>query len=216
MNISLFKKLFAVLFLTTLMVAVFMTFVIQWGFDRGFLEYINIEEQEEIMRLADKLEDYYEVHQSWDDLARNPDKIMRMHMEILPPGKMKHRLEDLTEKSHHFIKDPRSSSDEKEDRRRYPIQRTVILDGAGRIIFGERLQAMLPHMNPLMYHDERVGSIGVYLPQKLSESNQLTFSEKQTTFIFMAFLISVVIAIGISMFLAYSLARPIRRLSVLN
>lgn len=215
MNISILNKLFTALLLATLLVVIFMTLVMQWGFDRGFLEYINKEEQEEVQRFAVKLEEYYAEHHSWDGLINNPYEVLKIHAEVLPPGKARHRLNDLEEKKHHpeKEKDIKSVREKKDEYRRYPIQRTVILDAAGNIIYGDKLQTKLPHMSPLMYNGDRVGSIGLYLPQKLQESNQVTFAEKQTTFMLMALLASGVIAIGTSMFLAYNLARPIRKLS---
>lgn len=68
-------------------------------------------------------------------------------------------------------------------------------------------------MIPIMYNGQEVGSVGLYMPLELFETNQLMFVEKQTTFIFMACLASMVITVGISMLLAYSLAKPIKKLS---
>ena len=212
MNISIRNKIFAVLFSATLLIVIFMSCVIQWGFDRGFLEYVNIEEQEEIQQLARKLEEYYSRKLSWNELADNPLKVYTMHAEILPPGKSQRLLNNLGRKKH-LDSEKKEPDDNQEKKHRYPIQRTVILDEAGKIIFGDKLYAKLPHMTPLLHNGARVGSIGLYLPQKLFESNQVTFIEKQTTFIIMAFLASMVIAIAFSMFLAFSLANPIRRLS---
>ncbi len=213
MSISIFHKLSVALLSATLLVVIFMGLVIQWGFDKGFLEYINKEEQVEIQRLAEKLEEYYAEHLSWNGLAGHPEEVLILHAEILPLEKSRHRLNELIEKERHLKNPGKTSQDDTNEHRRHPIQRTVILDAAGNILYGDKLEPKLPHLSPLMYNGNRVGSIGLYLPRKLSESNQVTFVEKQTTFLLMAILTSVVVAIVISMLLAYNLARPIRRLS---
>lgn len=203
-------KLFAALLLTTLLVVLIMALIVQWGFDRGFLEYINKEEQAETVQLAERLEQYYAAHKSWEEIAADPFIVFTMHAEI--DSSAGHRFKAVNSKKKHD--EPRKDfKDKKDDRRRFSIDRTVILDETGKIIFGEKLQSTLPHMLPLQYEGKRIGSIGLYLPEKLSEANQVTFIERQTAFLVTAFLISLFIAVAVSIFLAFSLTRPIRRLS---
>jgi len=212
MKFSIQYKLFATMLVATLSVVVFMTLIIRWSFDKGFLEYVNIEEQEEITRLAHQLEGYYATHKSWEDLRQQPWEILQLHASIMPPGKAKHRLNEMSEEHHYREWMQKIKSDRKDDFR-HPIERTVILDENGKIFFGEKLQTKLPRLQPLMYNGKQVGNIGLYMPRKLFEANELLFVEKQTTFLFMACCISIVIAVGVTLLLAYFLAKPVRRLS---
>ncbi len=213
MTISIRTKLFAALLLSTLLVVCFMALLIQWGFDKGFLEYINKEEKAETQQLAERLEQYYAENRSWAALAKDPFVVLRMHAEITSSASAKHRFRTIDEKRHRDDERDQLVKEKKDNHRRFSIERTVILDEAGQIIFGEKLQSKLPHMIPLMFEGERIGSIGLYLPEKLSEANQVTFIEQQSTFMITALLISVFIAVAVSIFLAFSLTRPIRRLS---
>lgn len=213
MIISIRTKLFSALLLTTLLVVFFMALLVQWGFDRGFLEYINKEEQAQTEQLAQKLEKYYAEHRSWEELAANPALVLQMHAALNPALAAKHHFKPLNDKKRHD--DEHKNGDKNQAARHiFPIERTVILDGTGKIIYGERLKPKLPHMRHLLFNGEQVGSIGLYLPEKLSEANQVTFIEQQTTFMVTVLLISVAIAVAVSIFLAFSLTRPIKRLSV--
>jgi two-component system sensor histidine kinase BaeS len=212
MKISIQYKLFAAMLFATLSVVGLMTIVIQWSFDRGFLEYVNIEEQEEINRLAQQLEEYYSQHQTWQGLLDNPLEVLKIHALTLPKSKTKHRANE-------FLKDGKiadrilHSLKEKDERRRHPIQRTLILDINGGIIFGQKLEPKLPHLIPLMYNEKQVGSIGLYPPKKFHEVKQLMFVERQNSVVLMAGIAAVIITVGISLLLAYSLTKPIRKLS---
>jgi len=198
--------------LATLTVVIFMALIIQWSFDKGFLEYVNIEEQDEISKLAQELERYYDDHGSWDGLKERPYEILGLHAETMPPGKSKHRLHELADehKYHEWLE---RTENPPHEGFRHPIERTVILDENGEIFFGHKLNNKLPRLIPLMHNDVQVGSIGLYMPRKIVETNQLMFVEKQNTFILIACFISIFITICMSTIVSYRLTKPVRRLS---
>ncbi|WP_028579803.1 ATP-binding protein [Desulfogranum japonicum] len=213
MKISIQYKLFAIMLLAILSVVAFMTLVFQWSFDRGFLDYVNVEEQAEIVLLEKQLENYYNTHQTWAELKGNPLLVFAMWAEVMPNGKGKHRLMEIVAKgrmpdSHH------SDNERRDDHPRYPIQRTVILDEAGEIVFGRITEGKLPALRALEYQGKEVGRIGIYPPQKLMEVNQLLFVQKQQEVIVLTCLAAILITIVLSLVLAWHWTKPIRLLSV--
>jgi two-component system sensor histidine kinase BaeS len=213
MKISIQNKLFFAMLAATLAIVGLMAIVIQWSFDRGFLEYVNVEERGEISKLALQLEDFYAKNKSWEILAKDPAEVLRLHALILPEEKLKHRDHDRPhhDKPPEWIVHPDKKGEA--EFRRHPIERTVILDENGALFFGEKLGNKLPWLMPLMYEDKQVGSIGLYPPQKLLEANQLMFLERQKIVISSICVAAIVITILTSMTIAYHLTKPIRKLS---
>lgn len=137
MKTSLQYRLFAAMLLATLSVVIFMTLVIQWSFDKGFLEYVNIEEQKEIGKLAKELEEYYAEQQTWQKLLENPVDILTIHAKTLPTERTKHRDADQADKKKYFERLIKSQNNKK-DHHKHPIQRIIILDGEGNVVFGKK------------------------------------------------------------------------------
>lgn len=196
----------------TLVVVGFMTTVIQWSFDRGFLEYVNVEEQREVNNLALQLEEYYAKHTNWEQLAQDPLQVLRLHALDLPQEKIKHARHDLKERKE-IPEWMNHAKGEGDDHRRHPIERIVILDEQGQIFFGKKMNNQLPHLLPLLYQGKQVGSIGIYPPKELSETNQLMFLGKQKVVILSTCIAAILITIIVAMTLAYHLTKPIRKLS---
>lgn len=71
MRIRIKHKLFATLLLTSLMVAAGMFLFMQWSFDRGFLNYVNTQELEQLDQLAERLTTSYAEYGSWQYLKKN-------------------------------------------------------------------------------------------------------------------------------------------------
>jgi len=205
-NIGIKYKLFLVITLVCATVAAGIFFLMQWSFDRGFLNYVNKSEISVFEQVLSGITDEYSLHGSWDFLADEP----RLWHDIIL---------DAMPHSEQFTADrppPRN-------KRRPP----------GRIGRGKRRQAFgdrLPERNQMfhrfnLYNAEKIlltgpprsfnnkvakaiasqGIIIGYLslePRKvLSESIELQFSQQQTdTF--------ALIALG-SIFLAGLLAAPL-------
>ena len=203
-------KLFTAMFLATISVVGCLGFIIQWSFDQGFLEYVNLEEQKEINRLTHQLELYYGQHQSWEELRRNPLVVLMLHAQTEPDPKIRKRILAIIE--HGNMPDWMADKNTKKERR-HPLERIILLDQNSEIIFGSQLDQKLPHMIALMDGERRVGSLGLYPPKKISETNQLLFMERQKEIMLIASLAAILITAGVSMLLAYHLTRPIQKLS---
>ncbi len=211
-RLSIQNKLLVALLFATLGVIGYMGLVIQWGFDRGFLEYVNLEEQKEISRLAQQFEVYYAEHQSWDKLLERPLLILKMHAQTLPQGRKRDRLLKVfeEEKVPGWILEP---DDDNAPKPRHPVQRVIMVGEVGQVIFGRKRGESLPTMIPILYQDKEVGGLGIYPPKEISEVHQLLFIKKQKLVILMVGIAAIFITIAITLPLAYHLTKPIRRLS---
>lgn len=214
MKLSIQYKVFAAILCAALAVAGYMAFVIQWSFDREFLEYVDTHEQQEIKRLAQLLEGYYEKYQGWETLVDRPLVVLEMHALTLPEGKRRDRLLEKArqKKLPDWIMNPREKDGENHPPR-HPIQRTLLLDSDQNVLFGQKQGDKLPRLIPIMYQGTQVGSLGLYSPQVLSETHQVLFVKKQKLVILMVGIAAVFITIGISLPLSYHLTKPIRRIS---
>ena len=212
MKLSIQYKLLIAMFCATIAVVGIMAVVIQWSFDRGFLEYLNLEEQKGITRLIRQLEVYYEEQQSWDAFIEQPMLVVKMHALTLPMGDKREQLLALVE-NEEIPKWIMNTAEENKDMPLNPLQRIVLLDEEQNIVFGRKWGTRLPSMHQIIYEDRSVGSFGIYPPVEISERHQLLFVEKQRLFILLVVIAAVFITIGISLPLAYHLTKPIRRLS---
>lgn len=214
MKLSIQYKIFAAILCAALAVAGYMAVVIQWSFDREFLEYVDTQEQKEIKRLAQLVEAYYEKYQTWETLIDRPLVVLEMHALTLPEGMKRERLLERAKqgKIPDWIMNPPEEGGEKQAPR-HPIQRTLLLDSNQKVLFGRKKNDKLPHLVPIMYQGAQVGSLGLYSPQALSETHQLLFVEKQKLIIFMVGIAAVFVTIGISLPLSYHLTKPIRRIT---
>ena len=75
-----------------------MSLFVQWSVDRGFLEYVNIQEQQELSGFARKLEEYYAEHHNWAALRDYPLLVVKMHILTIPQGKIMHRLMEMVDR----------------------------------------------------------------------------------------------------------------------
>lgn len=211
MKISIQYKLFGAMLFAALAVVGYMAVVIQWSFDRGFLDYVNTEEQTEINRLAKLIEAKYAQDKSWEWAKGHPLEILKLHASTLPESRRRNKFIKLIEEEkipEWFYKPEKSRGP------RHPLQRTVLLDKKGFVIFGFKDKDDPPYLIPIMFHDIEVGRLGLFPPHKLSETHQLLFVEKQKLIILMVGIAAVFITVGISLPLAYHLTKPIRRLSL--
>jgi len=212
MKLSIQYKLLAAMFCATLAVVAYMAVVMQWSFDRGFLEYVNLEEQKEVNRWAELLEVYYAEYQNWDTLIEQPALMLRYHALTMPEGPRRERILEMLAKK----RIPKWILDPPEDEGKGvspPFERTVMIDGAQNLIYGKKRGTSFPKMTAIMYQSTEVGSIGIYPPKQYSETHQLLFVKEQKLVILLTAVAALFIIIGIALPLAYHLTKPIRRLS---
>lgn len=214
MKLSIQYKVFTAMLCATLAVSGYMVFVIQWSFDRQFLEYIDTQEQQGIKQLAQVLEAYYEKYQGWQTLIDNPVVVLEMYALTLPEGVRRDWLLDKGKQRallDWVMNPPKNDGEIKTPR--LPILRTLLLDNEQKLLFGQKRGDQFPPLTPIMSQEKQVGSLGLYSPQTISETNQVLFVKKQKLIILMVGIAAFFISIGISLPLSFHLTKPIRRIS---
>ena len=73
-------KILSAVFVSVLAVVCGMLFVVQWSFDRGFLEYVNRVEREAQQKLIETLAGEYERHGNWEFIADNNRHLRRLYL----------------------------------------------------------------------------------------------------------------------------------------
>jgi len=198
----------------TIAVILCMAGVLQWSVDRGFLEYINTAEREEISQLVAELEHHYAVNNSWTEIRNNPVILFNMYIETLPEdSKRKHLMKRLAkEKFTSWVINLKSSSS-KNKHPRHPMQRIVLFDGDENLVVGFEQQKKPPVTWKLKHDGRTVGTLGLYPPTDFSENHQLLFVKKQRLVILLVCIAATLITIALSLPLAFHLTKPIRHLS---
>ena len=92
MKITLHYKLFGAILLAILVVVIYMSLVMQWSFDRGFLNYVNVVEQEQLGKIATDLEAHYKDKKSWVEFSTHPEQMAIIIVKSYPEGKLKERF----------------------------------------------------------------------------------------------------------------------------
>lgn len=212
MRITIQYKLFMFMLATAALVIGYMGVVTQWSFDKGFLEYIDTQEQEDMKLLATELEVYYAEHENWDNLKNNPYELISIYARTLPEGRKKRYLQKKIQEKElpGWIVD---KTPEDKKRPSHPLERTVIVDEFGLPVFGSQRGDALPNLQMLSFQNQEIGAIGLYPQEVLQGSHQLLFVKKQRLIIMLVGIAAILISIGLSLPLAYHLTKPVRRLS---
>ena len=74
MHKSIRVKLFLTFLVTTLLVVSGMYLFMRWSLDRGFTEFVETRQQEQVTNLIEGLTDYYANNRSWSNLAGDKQK----------------------------------------------------------------------------------------------------------------------------------------------
>ena len=74
MHKSIRVKLFLTFLVTTLLVVSGMYVFMRWSLDRGFTEFVETRQQEQVTSLIEELTEYYANNRSWSNLAGDKQK----------------------------------------------------------------------------------------------------------------------------------------------
>ncbi|MBU1139626.1 MAG: HAMP domain-containing protein [Proteobacteria bacterium] len=213
MKITLHYKLFGAILTAILAVVIYMSLLMQWSFDRGFLNYVNIVEQEQLKKIASDLESRYREKKNWKELAVNPEEMALLIIASYPEGRQKERfLEKIRHKkmeSHSIHSDPLPS-----DIPTHFFHRVFLLDESRNTVFGYDPGNAHPDTIDIMYQNRVVGYLGVHPAKNLSDIHQLVFIKQQKVALTLVAIGGFLVAAGLSLPIAYLLTQPIRRLAV--
>lgn len=201
-------KLFAAFLVTSLMIVVFMTAVMQHYASRNFSAYVGRVEMEQLSDIMPRLEQEYKAHQGWEHLRGNqaqweqllrlrPDEARRAAPRPAPPRRqdVRARPSDPLRPPPHDIR-PRLS----------------LFDRDKRLVMGRGAEK--DHVLKEIIVDGRVvGWLGLRIPERLSDPLQLDFLYRQTKAIYLIGAVILALAAVLAFILARGLLRPVRRLA---
>jgi two-component system, OmpR family, sensor histidine kinase BaeS len=212
MKITLHYKLFAAMLAAILALVIYMSLVMQWSFDRGFLNFVNTVEHEQLRKIAAELEGYYRHSKSWDGLLENPRQMALFIAASYPEGGQKERLLERLQQQNgeqHLL----PSGPLPADVPGFFPRRVFLLDERRATVFGYAGGDTRSTTVNIMYQNRVVGHLGAHPTKILSDSHQLVFAQQQRLTLILVAVAGFLIAAGLSLPIAYRLTRPIRRLA---
>lgn len=208
-------KLFSVMLLSAIWVILCMAVIVQWGFDNGFLDYIDRIEQKELHNFTESLEHFYHENKSWNGLKDNPAAVLHLYAESQDSdGKTEVNYELINKEG---LSSPEDLGPFYKKRPDGPppdfFMRVFLLDEDHHSLIGHIQKGKKFELTPIYYQKKKVGYLGRYLPRFMNDARQVSFIRKQKGVIFLITLVVLAITMLLSLPLAYHFTRPVRRLS---
>lgn len=212
MRMTLHYKLFGAILAAILIVVLYMTLVLQWSFDRGFLEYVNTAEYDQLKKISRDIEDIYAKYEDWSPLIDDPRKIVIAIVSSYPEGRQKERiLKRIGEEDLHFFKPPKGPIPK--DIPVHFFRRVFLLNASKNILMGFEPQNNRNDLLEILHRNQVVGYLGLHPAKHLSNSHHLIFVEQQKLTLFLVAVAGILISAGLSLPISYMLTKPIRRLA---
>lgn len=223
-RLNLTHKLFITLLTAVCLSLAVMLILVQYSFDRGFLNYVNKVEARRIALLAENLERAYAENGNWNFLRNNYRQWKSMIEYTLPehPDLSHSGNDPLPRQPSRQAPPLPSHKPGPSERSRFPAppdtprrfeHRIVMMDSTGQTLFGptEHPQSMITRN--LTFGSDTVGSLGLIPQERLNDDFQQSFArEQKITFGLIALAISCFAAL-LSLPLAGQMVKRIRSLA---
>lgn len=216
MTFSIRFKLFSTLLLATGSVVLCMYLLMLWSFDRGFLDYVNKQEQQKYQAFSQVLAKHWQENNSWKQLRRNRrtwDVLLSQYIDS-PDSDFK---EEGPSESNNQTRGPRSFGPADDFQRPPPPHKggskPLLLDKNKKILIGRAKNLMNIKFYEIVVKDEIVGFLGQFPQKKLADELDVLFVEQQSRAFMLSALMMVVICILAALPIAAHLVKPIRHLS---
>lgn len=215
MRLNIKYRLFLALLTASALVALGMLLIVQWSFDRGFLQYVNTLDTERLERLAAELEARYDESGDWAFLRSDSANFHRLVLLTGPERALNpEQLERLERRLQRHRDRPLGGGREPRglDAQRFE-QRLVLLDDQKSLLHGpENFPAGLSFRE--LYHRRQVvGYLGLVPRKDLADANQLRFVREQQWALLLIAALAVIVSALLALPLARRLAQPIHTLA---
>jgi two-component system sensor histidine kinase BaeS len=222
LKIGITYRLFLAILTAAFLAVVGMFLIMQWSIDRGFLRYVNRQEEQRIARLAIRLEESYAGHGNWDFLRNDPSLWHRLVALSMPedepgpperdhPGLSREGLPDGEGAPADKMFPPPPPPPPLPPPQRFGMP-VVLLDAAKRPLFGPGEVPAHMDLQPIRYKERVVGYLGLLTRKNLSDIRRLQFVKEQKLTLALVTAVLVLLTAGLSLPLASRLIRPIRAL----
>ena len=227
MKFSIKYKLLLTFFVATVAVAGAMLFLINWSFERGFLQYVITSDEESQNRLIDMLVNDYQTNGGWNSLVHDDNgRIMgylyaaysRSRNQARQSGSAGDRSAPAnlpnTSDSGAVTGDPHEHQNTSGQRRRRPT-RIVVLDKNKHILLGWARNLNEMELKPIKLNGNLIGYLGsISIPRRrLIDYYDLSFSERQGREFILIALGTIFGATILLMPLSRNLVKPINKLA---
>lgn len=207
-------KLFLTFLVTTLLVVTGMYVFMRWSLDRGFSEFVESRQQEQVTNLVEELSEHYAIHQDWTNLAGNKQQWIELLWQSNPhrhsrlPPWLKQAGKEAADAWPPPLPEPHAN------KRQVPFElRAMLLNADKSIIFGRQAALSQLALHPIRYQEQVVGFLGLLPGKAPNQLSEIRFMEKQSkSFIWIA-LLMVVLSAGLALLLAYIVGRPLKRIT---
>jgi len=205
-------KLFLTFLVTTLLVVSGMYIFMRWSLDRGFTEFVETRQQEQVTNLIERLTEHYANNQSWNNLAGDKQKwidlLWQSNRHRRPPAWIQQAYKEPPDVWPPTLSGPNTK------KRFVPLElRAMLLNADKTIIFGRNDAVQQLVLQPIHYQEKIVGFLGLLPGKTVNHVSEIRFMERQSeSFIWIA-LLMVLLSAGLALLLAYTLGRPIKRIT---
>ncbi|TRX02900.1 HAMP domain-containing protein [Candidatus Methylobacter oryzae] len=208
-------QLFLAFLVTTLLVVLGMYVFMRWSLNRGFSEFIETRQQEQVTNVIEGLSEYYKNNQGWGNLAADKQKWIDLlwqanpHHHDRPHSWFEQARTEPPDFWPPALPEPPASK-----KRFIPFGlRAMLLNADKTIIFGR--QDALPQLSlqPIRYQEKIVGFLGLLPNKTVNHDSEIRFMERQSEAFILIALIMVLLSACLAWLLAFILGRPLKRIT---
>ncbi|MEY3288155.1 MAG: hypothetical protein RLZZ419_397 [Pseudomonadota bacterium] len=207
-------KLFLTFLMTTLLVVSGMYVFMRWSLNQGFTEFVEARQKEQVTSLIEGLTEYYAGNQNWSNLATDKQKWIDLLWQSNPHG---HHRPPLWAKQAQKEADniwPPVIPDLPVKKHFIPLElRAMLLDFDKTIIFGRKEALPQLALQPVFYQGKVVGFLGLLPGKTINQVSEVRFMERQSEAFIWIFLLMIFLSAGLAGLLAYTLGRPLKRIT---
>jgi len=222
-------KLFLAFILTISVVLLLTTAMMKSSFQRGFLNYINETEAEQLKTMAVKLEQLYAVQTNWNFIQAQPQlwhELFRPSVKQPPAPEQK----PLPPPHPAFLAPPPRPFQEgfffppelgkPPPRASFPVNndplniggRIALLDAAGNLLVGQPSALIAAKKQKILVNGKLVGYLTLEPLRGIEKRVDISFAQQQTQAIYAIALLGLVIAGSVALLIAHHVTMPIKRL----
>ncbi len=213
MKTNIRTRLFLTVLFATGTSVVGMYFFIHWSFDRGFLEYVNVQQERQVDSLSFRLEQIYTEEGDWQRFRRDKVRWAKLLFDTFGYGLLgRSVLRHLRAGTHSGRWPPATLKGPVRSLLPEIIFRLMLLDQDKSVIFGRKDNVPRVRLRALTSKGKTVGYLGLLPNPKLSAEHDLRFAQQQGESFLLIALFMILVSAGLALPLAHRFLRPVRAL----